>query len=1157
MKRALLIGIDKYPRLNQLEGCVNDVRLMRSILRDNFGFPAENLTLLADGQATRDAILTAFDALVEQTGRDDIVVVHYAGHGSQMTDREGDEPDGLDETIMPYDSEGRWGVNRDITDDEIHLRLLGLGEKTPYTTLVFDSCHSGTITRDAFGVKSRSVEPDTRPASELPPSPIPRELWAGLRGEGPSGWAHLSDRYVLIAGCRDEETSFEYRPPEGKGEVVHGAMTYFLCGELSRAIPGASYRDVFERVAAQVNAANPKQHPQMEGRADHEIFGVTDLEPMRFVPIVARAGDAVTLGAGLAQGMTVGSTFSVYPQGTKRTAGVTPLGEIAITGVRAVAAEAEIVAEDRAGVIDETARAVESVHAYGDLRLSVQLAAAGGSEAAVERLRGVLAASELLEVVGTGEPASMRAYLLPPRAGASADDPVPQLGAVKSPSWAVVDGNGQLLMPLKREDALAGVRENLEKVARYRQSLALENPDPGSALAGKFSLELRRRKADGTWAPALPEPAGGEVPFDEGEAIAFRITSRHDAPVFVSLLDFGLTGRVQVVFPPKGAKEQLAPGTTFSIGTGPGDPPWRLGIPNEFPFAADPTGANAVDGVETLKLFVTTGEADFSFLEQEGVRSGRKGGIPPLERLWRAAANGTRDMVKLPVGGDDWTTLVRPFLVRRPGAVPLSPDGRTIRVGDATLSSSGLAGRATAHRWMSTRADAAQLTTDALTQALQTSGARVQQTIEIANTRAATIPGQGEPVLEVRVPDPGPDDGQMILAADELGLLSWHFAPPPAGARQAEPTRRYRIPASVPAARPRLPTTRGLVGAVGSKFLKVIVFPLVEPGIGAVSESFALRWEQKHRPYRVRTFTPDDYATTDAAEVDADGWKRLSGGHALLMIHGTFSRAHSAFGALPRDLVAALHQRYEGRVFAFDHFTLAHDPKQNGNELLDRLPDGISLDLDIVCHSRGGLVARVLAERQGDLRFRSQTVRVGKVVFVGTPNAGTALADADHVGDFLDSYTNLLNFIPDAGLTDVLAVIVTAAKQVAVGAVKGLSGLQSMRPGGDFATWLNRAGQALGDSRYFALASDFTPGEPGLRELAMDRLMDRVFQRRANDLVVPTESVSCDNGSSCFPIEQRFVFQGSDAVGHTGYFAARGTQERLMDWLGAPVGAGA
>jgi hypothetical protein len=158
------------------------------------------------------------------------------------------------------------------------------------------------------------------------------------------------------------------------------------------------------------------------------------------------------------------------------------------------------------------------------------------------------------------------------------------------------------------------------------------------------------------------------------------------------------------------------------------------------------------------------------------------------------------------------------------------------------------------------------------------------------------------------------------------------------------------------------------------------------------------------------------------------------------------------------------------------------------------------------------------------------------------------------VGDFIDTYTNLLNFIPEVGISDVLEVIVTVAKQLAVGAAKGLAGLQSMRPGGDFAAWLNAAGASAGDTRYFSLSSNFTPSEPGLQELAMDRLMDRIF-KVANDLVVPTESVFCHNGSGSFPIEQRFVFEGSEAVGHTGYFANRGAREKILEWLGAGVPA--
>ena len=76
----------------------------------------------------------------------------------------------------------------------------------------------------------------------------------------------LADKYVLIAGCRDEEKSFEYKPPEGDGKLVHGALTYFLSQELRRATPGTSYRDVFERAAARVNANNARA-ASADGRA--------------------------------------------------------------------------------------------------------------------------------------------------------------------------------------------------------------------------------------------------------------------------------------------------------------------------------------------------------------------------------------------------------------------------------------------------------------------------------------------------------------------------------------------------------------------------------------------------------------------------------------------------------------------------------------------------------------------------------------------------------------------------------------------------------------------------------------------------------------------------------------------------------------------------
>jgi hypothetical protein len=152
------------------------------------------------------------------------------------------------------------------------------------------------------------------------------------------------------------------------------------------------------------------------------------------------------------------------------------------------------------------------------------------------------------------------------------------------------------------------------------------------------------------------------------------------------------------------------------------------------------------------------------------------------------------------------------------------------------------------------------------------------------------------------------------------------------------------------------------------------------------------------------------------------------------------------------------------------------------------------------------------------------------------------------MGDFIDTYTNLINFLPDAGVSDVISGIVTVAKSLAVGAVGGLKGLQSMKPEGDFNQWLN-GGDRAGETRYFALSSDYTPSAAGLTSVK-NRLMDLVF-KSPNDLVVPTDGVFADNGSGFFPIEDKFVFQGTDSVAHTEFFGNRAARDKILGWLTA------
>jgi hypothetical protein len=671
-RRGLLIGIDEYlyPEIPPLEGCVNDAELMANILEHRFGFPAANLTVLRDEAATRSAILAELDRLVDRAGKGDIVVVHYSGHGSQMTDREGDEPDGMDDTIVPHDSGRRTNPNRDISDDEIYQRLLRLTAMTPNVTLIFDCCHSGTLTRDLFGSRGRWVEADRRPVSELPPSPVGgTPLPDKTRDLGPSGWLPLGDRYVLVAGCRDDESSYEHQA----SGVKHGALTFFLGLEFAAARSTTTYRDAFEAASVQVTAAYPRQHPQLEGARDRALFGLNEIEPMRFAAVRQRVGDQVTLAAGAAHGVSIGSRWGVYPAGSKEATEATRLGLVEIEAVQAVASPARIVHEAQPAAIGAGSRAVEEAHAYGEMRLVVEVQSPPAYRRAADELSSQIAASLLLRPAVAGESADLAARIVPPRSAIRQGDPAPQLGALAEAVWAIVGRDGRLAMPIHAisEPEVAGLLcDNLERAARYRRTLALRNPNPNSALAGKVEFTLLRLGPTGDWIAAQPDSASGRVIYRPAERIVVRIVNRHTAPLYVSVLDFGLTGAIGLLYPIEGAGQALAAGRTLHVGVREGDE-LELALPAGFPYAADPTDRPAAGGDETFKLFAATQPTDLSSLLQTGYRLLAPADLAddgsPLHRLLALAltGRGVRDIQRVSLTtGDDWTTVERSFFLQ-------------------------------------------------------------------------------------------------------------------------------------------------------------------------------------------------------------------------------------------------------------------------------------------------------------------------------------------------------------------------------------------------------------------------------------------------------------------------------------------------------------
>jgi hypothetical protein len=317
------------------------------------------------------------------------------------------------------------------------------------------------------------------------------------------------------------------------------------------------------------------------------------------------------------------------------------------------------------GSIASGSRAVETVHDYGDLRMPVRLEDAAGDPVSMSALREAIEATSILRATSAEEAASACVYLLPGGKKAG-EGPVPQLASNAEPSWVVVGEDGRVIAPQKRVRDHAEVVENLVTIARYRQALMLDNPDAASAIRGKVGLELLRKGPDGSWIAAQPD-AGGNIIYEEDDAIAWRVTNRHSMPLHVNLLDFGLGRGIVRLFPERGATDKVDANFTFDIGTRVSDPEFTLGFPDTYPYAE--TGADEVtEGCEAFKLVLTTHEADFSFLEQTGVRTATTVPDSAVMMLMRTAMGATttreaRKKVSLDV--EDWGTVTRTITLRR------------------------------------------------------------------------------------------------------------------------------------------------------------------------------------------------------------------------------------------------------------------------------------------------------------------------------------------------------------------------------------------------------------------------------------------------------------------------------------------------------------
>lgn len=403
--RAVFIGIDKYAYsrthnpdadFKDLNGAVNDTRNIKEALRAAYALDldddrlspctssnAVSITLLNEC-ATRKAIFAAWDKQIAASAKGDTLILYFAGHGSQFIDSQRfDQSSGYNDTILPHDArKPNASVEADILDREIKAVIDRATARGINIVSIFDSCNSGTATRDG------PAEGESRA--------VPRRLARGLVTVTPASPAQsFGVGYrVHFAASADGEEAREV----GAIGTRSGVFTTALAQTL-RTMPNAAFADIATEVRLKVAERGHKaQHPKAEGALTATLGGVE-----RKIPLLDAVTDngQVWLAGGQLTGVTTGSTYALFARTSDALDDIAkPLARGTITTVEPARAMLAL-ADDAATALPPRMVARETAHAFGAEMLVVRN---GGAPADAPNIASLL---KTMDFVRVGEPATI------------------------------------------------------------------------------------------------------------------------------------------------------------------------------------------------------------------------------------------------------------------------------------------------------------------------------------------------------------------------------------------------------------------------------------------------------------------------------------------------------------------------------------------------------------------------------------------------------------------------------------------------------------------------------------------------------------------------------------------------------------------------------
>ena len=543
-KRALIIAVGDYDKQNTGWNPIsseNDVPLIESALKIQ-GFNPTNITVIVNKQATKKGILDALEKLYNDSKTNDVVVIHYSGHGQQITDDNHDEIDGFDEAMVPIDAHSRYqkGVyegEKHIRDDEIGAVLARLRKKVGpggSVMLIMDSCHSGTASRGL--AKTRGTQ-ETFNTTEAKSS-------EGKAEEGLFGLSDGDNKEVSLAplicfyGASAHELNYETKDTDGKGV---GSLSLAFSDAFANANPNQTYAELFDQIKNKMSTSAPRQSPQAEGELGNVILGGKIDGKKPYFNVVKMINDDVAIiNAGSLMGVYENSEITFYALGAE----ILDDNKMAIgtvTFADATSADVSISwTKEKADL--KNCKAIISKVNYGAIAVSVQLDVKAA--ALDEALK-----SEFLK------------YPLISLVDADADLLVEENNAfTRGEKLHLITSQEYELFSEPYTEASQTAKLITAKVlayaqANYLRNVAMENEDLNVTF--EFVPITAKQVGRGTWQEdqrlslKSKMDTSGNVSFEDGDFFKIKVKNDGYEVAYFSLLDFQPDNVVNVLVPGK------------------------------------------------------------------------------------------------------------------------------------------------------------------------------------------------------------------------------------------------------------------------------------------------------------------------------------------------------------------------------------------------------------------------------------------------------------------------------------------------------------------------------------------------------------------------------------------------------------------------------